>query len=69
MPDPYATIQDVRNRGITPEQADDAAVQAALERATKMVDIFTGRDFREREETHEVDGDGTESLFSRTGPS
>lgn len=68
MPDPYASIQDVRSRGITLEQADDAAVQAALERATKMVDIFTGRDFREREETHEVDGDGTESLFLEDRP-
>lgn len=68
MPDPYASIQDVRSRGITPEQADDATVQAALERATKMVDIFTGRDFLKREKTYNVDGDGTESLFLEDRP-
>ena len=68
MPDPYASLQDVRDRGVTPQAADDAAVLKALDRATTMIEAFTGRDFRRREETYLVDGDGTESLFLEDRP-
>ena len=68
MPDPYASIEDIRARGVTPEAADDAAVLRALDRATNMIEAFTGRDFRRREETYLVDGDGTESLFLEDRP-
>lgn len=68
MPPSYATIQDVRDRGVTPEAAEDAAVQAALDRATVMIDAFTGRDFLGREQTYLLDGDGTESLFLEDRP-
>ena len=68
MPDPYATVQDVRDRGVTPQAVDDAAVLRALDRATVMIDAFTGRDFLRREETYLVDGDGSESLFLEDRP-
>ena len=63
MPVTYADIADIRGRGVTPDVADDAAVTAALERATSMVDIFAERDFLKREETYFIDGNGTESIF------
>ena len=59
----YASLQEVRGRGVSPDAADDAAVQAALTRATRIVDIFTGRDFLRRETTYRIDGNGTESIF------
>ena len=59
----YALVQDIRGRGVSQDAADDVAVQAALARATRMVDIFTGRDFLKRESTYRIDGNGTESVF------
>lgn len=56
----YASIPDIRGRGVSPDAADDAAVQAAHTRATRMVDIFTGRNFLKREATYRIDGNGTE---------
>jgi hypothetical protein len=60
---PYASIQDIRDRGVTPEAADDQAVERALDRAARMIDAFTGRDFLKREATYRIDGTGTESIF------
>ncbi|MFN3485190.1 MAG: hypothetical protein ACK44W_06885 [Planctomycetota bacterium] len=60
---PYASIQEIRDRGVTPEAADDAAVEQALDRAARMIDAFTGRDFLKREAAYRVDGNGTESIF------
>ncbi len=63
MPDAYATIQDIRDRGVTPEQADDAAVTNALLRAGVAIEAYCGRNFWKREETYYLDGDGKPSLF------
>ena len=59
----YATIQDVRDRGVDSSAADDAAVTRALERATVVIDAYCGRDFFKREETYHVDGTGKPALF------
>jgi len=59
----YSTIQDIRDRGVTADVADDLAVTRALGRATLVIDGYCGRDFRRREETYFVDGTGGPALF------
>jgi len=59
----YASVQDMRDRGVDPSAADDAAVEQALARATVIVDSYCGRDFLKREETYLIDGNGKASLF------
>jgi hypothetical protein len=59
----YCSLQEIRDRGVTVEAAPDADVEKAIARATKTVDVFSGRDFLKREATYRVDGNGTESLF------
>lgn len=59
----YCTLEEIRDRGVTVEVAPDDAVEKAIARATRMVDIFTGRDFLKRESTYRIDGNGTESVF------
>jgi len=61
--DLYASIQDVRDRGVDEDTADDLTVTRALARARMMIDAYCGRDFLRREETHLVDGSGTSALF------
>jgi len=63
MAETYADIQDVRDRGVDVNAADDGAVTLALERATVAIDSYCGRDFWKREETYCVDGSGKEALF------
>lgn len=59
----YCTLQEIRDRGVTADAAPDDAVGKAIARASRMVDIFTGRDFLKREATYRIDGNGTESVF------
>lgn len=59
----YCTLQEIRDRGVAAEAAADEAVEKAIARATRAVDVFSGRDFLKREATYCVDGNGTESLF------
>jgi hypothetical protein len=61
--DTYATVQDMRNRGVTVEAADDAKVQSALERACILINAYCMRNFHERQETYLVDGTGRRLLF------
>jgi len=68
MPVTYATIQDMRDRGVTPEQAGDDAVTRALLRATIVVDAYCGRNFWKREQTYYLDGNGKPSLFLEDRP-
>lgn len=63
MSAPYATIQDVRDRGVSFEAATNAQVFTALERATRMIDSYAGRDFRARDRIARLDGSGAETLF------
>jgi len=63
----YATIQDIRDRGIS-EDVSDEAIQIALERAAIVIDGFTNRDFLKREAAYSIDGNGTESVFLNDWP-
>jgi len=65
---PYASLEDIRGRGVTEQAAPDEAVQKALDRATRAIDAFAGRDFHKREAVHLVDGNGTESIFLEDRP-
>ena len=59
----YATIQDIRDRGVAEDAADDMTVKRALARARLVIDAYCGRDFLRREETYLVDGTGRPALF------
>ena len=59
----YATIQDMRDRGVAEDAADDAKVQSALERACVAIDSYCGRNFKDRQETYHLDGTGRRLLF------
>jgi hypothetical protein len=58
----YATVQDLRNEGITEAQASDARLQALIEEATASIDRITGWFFEPREMTVYMDGRGTPSI-------
>ncbi len=66
--DTYAAVQDIRDRGVTADQATDPEVEVALARATLLVEAFCGRDFWQRLRTIGVDGNGTESIFLSDRP-
>jgi len=59
----YATVQDIRDRGVTEDVADELTVLRALGRARLVIDAYCGRDFLRREETYLVDGTGRAALF------
>jgi len=59
----YASIQDIRDRGVDQDAADDMTITRALGRATLVIDGYCGRDFLRREETYLVDGTGRPALF------
>jgi len=61
--DTYASVQDIRDRGVDASAADDTTVNRALLRAGIVIEAYCGRDFRKREETYRVDGGGRRSLF------
>ncbi len=63
MTAPYASIQDVRARGVSFEAATNAQVFTALERATRMIDLYAARDFRARDRIVRLDGTGAATLF------
>ncbi|MHC4249788.1 MAG: hypothetical protein ACYS9X_11735 [Planctomycetota bacterium] len=59
----YASVQDIRDRGVSQDAADDLTVTRALGRATLLIDGYCGRDFLRREETYHIDGTGRPSVF------
>jgi len=59
----YASVQDIRDRGVDETAANDAAVEQALARALVIIDAYCVRDFLKREETYKLDGTGKASLF------
>ena len=61
--DRYATVQDMRDRGVSEDVADDLTVLRALGRATLVIEGYCGRSFSRREETYLVDGTGRLALF------
>ena len=60
--DTYATVQDMRDRGV-PVEIEDVEILRALGRARLVIDGYCGRDFLMREETYLVDGTGRPALF------
>ena len=61
--DTYATVQDIRDRGVDPADVGDVDILRALARATMLIDGYCGRNFWRREETYHVDGTGRPSIF------
>ncbi len=59
----YATVQEIRDRGVTEDAADNAKVQSALERACIPINAYCGRNFLERQETYQLDGTGRRLMF------
>ena len=68
MMNTYASLQEIRDRGVTTDQATDPEVEIALVRATLQVEAFCGRDFWMHARTFSVDGNGKETLFLNDWP-
>lgn len=64
----YATVQDIRNEGITLEQATDARIDMAIKLATNIIDSFTGQWFEERPCIYQFDGHGAPTIFLKVPP-
>lgn len=52
----YTTVQAMRDEGVTTSQASDARLQTLIERASYMIDMWTGRYFEPRTKVIRVDG-------------
>lgn len=55
----YATVQDLRDQGISPNEYTDPELADALEYATAFIDLTTGTWFEPRRHTAHVRGGGT----------
>lgn len=60
--DGYCTVLDMRNEGVTVEQADDGELQAAIIRASKEIDSITGQWFKPKNMIMKLDGRGGNSV-------
>jgi hypothetical protein len=58
----YATVQDLREEGVTGAQASDSRLLALLDEATRTIDRVTGLFFEPRPATYRLDGRGTPTL-------
>lgn len=59
----YCTVQDIRDEGITPEQADDTRLATLIDLATAYIDRVTRQWFEPRAMTITLDGNGSETLL------
>lgn len=59
----YCTVQEIRDEGITPEQADDTRLTALIDLATAYIDGITRQWFEPRAMTITLDGNGSETLL------
>ena len=59
---PYATLQQVRDEGLTVSEASDSRVNALIAEATSTIDRITGQFFETRQITLEVYGRGSKWL-------
>lgn len=59
----YCTVQDIRDEGFTVAMYSDARVTAAIGRASKWIEHFTGRWFEPRNLDFTFDGSGRRSLY------
>ena len=58
----YCTIEDIRNEGVTDEQADDAKLESLIKLACNYIDTMTGQFFEPREQVLRLDGRGGKIL-------
>ena len=58
----YASLQDIRDEGVSTTVASDARVNRMLEVASRYLDIETGRIFSPEVRTFDLDGSGTSVL-------
>lgn len=58
----YCTVEELRAEGVTEEQADDTRLQGLIDRASAMIDAWTGQWFEPRTKTFVLDGHGQEDL-------
>lgn len=58
----YCTVAELRAEGVTQEQADDTRLQGLIDRASAMIDAWTGQWFEPRTKTFVLDGQGQEDL-------
>ena len=59
----YCTVQDIRDEGITQEQATDARLTALIDLATAYIDGITRQSCEPRTMTITVDGTGRQTIF------
>jgi hypothetical protein len=59
----YALVSDLRDEGVTVEQASDARLQRLIDLASRYVDRATGRFFTPRRQSLRVDGRGGRALL------
>lgn len=60
---PYATLQDLRDEGVTVEQLSDVRAAVMLARASAFIDRVTGQWFEPRTKTLTLDGNGLNTLW------
>ena len=58
----YCSIEDIRNEGVTDEQADDAKLESLIKLACNYIDTMTGQFFEPREQVLRLDGRGGKIL-------
>ena len=58
----YATVDDMRSEGISPEQAGDERLGAHINEATRAIDRVTGWFFEPRAAVYRLDGRGAASI-------
>ncbi|MBQ8692792.1 MAG: hypothetical protein IJ520_06570 [Synergistaceae bacterium] len=58
----YCSIEDIRNEGVTEEQADDAKLESLIKLACNYIDTMTGQFFEPREQVLRLDGRGGKIL-------
>jgi len=58
----YATVEDLRDEGVTPDQASDTRLEVLLEEASRAIDRLTGWWFEPRRTTLRLDGRGTPTV-------
>jgi hypothetical protein len=54
----YATVQQLRDEGVTTAQATDDQLLARISRCSQLIDRWTGRSFEPKEKTLLIDGSG-----------
>jgi hypothetical protein len=59
----YCTVYDLRSEGLTTQAANDAKCQIAIVRASRYVDMFTGRGFGPTFKSIDVDGTGGRAVM------